>query len=139
MLDGVALPSEAHSHSLGIFLDVQVVVVAARSARFQPSLLHLASSPVLFLGEKALATVTHALVTSRLDSHGAAPDNSAVLKCKCKREYINTVCWSYCNLEFPTHLSLNSDKYISTQNGGYIQHRFMVLIIFLCCFKAHTC
>ncbi|KAF7239825.1 Ran-binding protein 17 [Varanus komodoensis] len=68
-LDGVALPLKDRVHSLGLLLDPELsleaqVTAVARSAFLQLRLIHQLRH---YLEEDCLATVTHALVTSRLD------------------------------------------------------------------------
>ncbi|KAF7238180.1 Complement C1q-like protein 3 [Varanus komodoensis] len=69
VLDGVALPLKDRVHSLGVLLDPELslefqVAVVARSAFLQLRLIHQLRP---YLDEHSLATVIHALVTSRLD------------------------------------------------------------------------
>ncbi|KAF7250405.1 Vacuolar protein sorting-associated protein 13A [Varanus komodoensis] len=69
VLNGVALPLRDKVHSLGVLLDPELsleaqVTAVARSAFFQLRLIHQLRP---YLEYDCLATVTHALVTSRLD------------------------------------------------------------------------
>ncbi|KAF7248278.1 putative sodium-coupled neutral amino acid transporter 11 [Varanus komodoensis] len=69
VLNGVALPPRDKVHSLGVLLDPELsleaqVTVVARSAFLQLRLIHQLRP---YLEYDCLATVTHALVTSRLD------------------------------------------------------------------------
>ncbi|KAF7250196.1 Cytoplasmic polyadenylation element-binding protein 1 [Varanus komodoensis] len=69
VLKGVAFPPRGRVHSLGVPLDPELsleaqVTVVARSAFLQLRLIHQLCP---LLGNDCLATVTHALVTSRLD------------------------------------------------------------------------
>ncbi|KAF7253829.1 Lymphoid-restricted membrane protein [Varanus komodoensis] len=69
VLNGVALPLRDKVHSLGVLLDPELsleaqVTAVARSAFFQLRLIHQLRP---YLEDDCLATVTHVLVTSRLD------------------------------------------------------------------------
>ncbi|KAF7247022.1 putative RNA-directed DNA polymerase from transposon BS [Varanus komodoensis] len=69
VLNGVALPLKDRVHSLGVLLDPELsleaqVTAVARSAFLQLRLIHQLRP---YLEDNCLATVTHALVTSRLD------------------------------------------------------------------------
>ncbi|KAF7254388.1 Parkin coregulated gene protein [Varanus komodoensis] len=69
VLNGVALPLRDKVHSLGVLLDPELsleaqVTAVARSAFLQLRLIHQLRP---YLENDCLATVTHALVTSRLD------------------------------------------------------------------------
>ncbi|KAF7235618.1 Endothelin-converting enzyme-like 1 [Varanus komodoensis] len=69
VLNGVALPLRDKVHSLGVLLDLELsleaqVTAVARSAFLQLQLIHQLRP---YLEDDCLATLTHALVTSRLD------------------------------------------------------------------------
>ena len=67
-LDGVTLPLKDRVHSLGVLLDPGLILEAQVDSVSRGAFLHLRRIYQLcpYLDERSLATVTHALVTTRL-------------------------------------------------------------------------